>query len=122
MKLFNIFSRKKRMTAKELYAPVLDKMWVCVIKFCPWDPSKHDVAFKEVNVVSASAHSDGIFVKSDAKNPFCSYSASETLSGYIDRIDINHSCGFFDTEIEAKGAYVKLMNDWIDVIKSKLKV
>ena len=36
MKLFNIFSRSKTMTLKELYAPVLDQMWVCVVNFCPW--------------------------------------------------------------------------------------
>ena len=123
MKLFNIFSRKKKMTIKQLYAPVLDKMWVCVISFCPWDPSKHDVVIKEVNIVSANADNNGIFVMSDAKNPFRSYSSSDTMRGYIDKIDWRFDyCGFFDTEVEAKGAYVMLMNDWIDVIRSKLNV
>jgi len=120
MKLFNIFSRRKKMTLKELYAPVLDQMWVCVVNFCPWRPMEHDVVIKKVNITEAHADSEGIYVKSDLKNPFCSYS-NEYINGYIDKIEMRYNCsGFFETEEDAKEAYNALMEKWIGVIKSKM--
>lgn len=120
MKLFNIFNRRKKLTIKQLYAPVLDEMWCCVVNFCPWNPERHDVVFKKVRIIKAEATQDGIWVESDFQNPFDKYS-KDTIKGYIDKIEMRfHTCGFFDTENEAKIAYNALMNKWIEVIRSKL--
>lgn len=122
MNLFNIFSRKRRLSIKELYAPVLDKMWVCAINFCPWNPSSHKVVFKQVGIVKAEADKEGIYVVSDERCPFSHFS-NDYLTGYIDKIRMRGDCcGFFETEEAAKKAYNDLMNEWIEVIKSKLAV
>ena len=120
MKLLNLFGRRKRMTIKELYAPVIDKMWCCVANFCPWSPSDHGVVFKKVNIVKAEADGEGIWVESDIKNPF-GYCSQDVVVGYIDKFTrYSYISGFFETEEEAKSAYNKLMEDWIAVIKNKM--
>ena len=120
MKLFNIFGRQRKKSIKELYAPVIDQMWCCVVNFCPWRPNDHRVVFKKVNIVKAEADKDGIWVTSDFNNPYNKYSnETDFIGGYIDKITIRfHTSGFFDTEEEAKAAYNKLMEDWIAVIKN----
>lgn len=112
------------MTLKELYAPVLDRMWVCVVNYCPWRPADHDVVFKEVNILEAHADSEGIYVKSDFANPFIKHpSSTDIICGYIDRIDMRfHCCGFFETEDAAKKAYNELMEKWIETVRSKMVV
>lgn len=120
MKLFNIFKKQKKMTIKELYAPVLDKMWVCVFNFSPWDVKEHGVVFKKVNIIKACADEKGIFVESDERDPFTMYE-KERLRGYIDHITSSwHWVGFFETKEEAEKAYNDLMKKWIGVIESKM--
>lgn len=120
MKLFNIFARRKKISAKELYAPVLDQMWCCVINFCPWNPKEHKVLFKKVNIVKAEVDTDGIYVVSDWVDPFHKYE-EDPIKGYIDKITMRwHTAGFFETEEEAKSAYNKLMELWIGVIREHL--
>ena len=120
MKLFNIFKKQKKMTIKELYAPVLDEMWVCVFNFTPWEPENHKVIFKKVKIVEAKATPDGIVVISDEKDPFY-FSEGYILRGYIDRITSQWSWnGFFETKEEAEKAYNDLMKKWISVIESKM--
>ena len=119
MKLFNIFKKKKKMSLKELYAPVLDEMWVCTFNFCPWDESRNKVVFKKVKIVSAEATREGIWVKSDETYPFDG--TKETICGYIDKIDCRwYWNGFFETEEKAKKAFNDLMEKWCGVIKSKI--
>ena len=118
MKLFNIFKKQKQMTIKELYAPVLDEMWVCAFKFNPWEPENHKVIFKKVKIVMAEADKEGIFVKSSEPDPFDQHSE---LYGYIDKITCNWRwTGFFETKEEAEKAYNELMKKWIGVIESKM--
>ena len=118
MKLFNIFKKQKKLTIKELYAPVLDEMWVCTFRFNPWEPENHTVIFKKVKIVMAEADTDGIFVKSSEPDPFDNRS---DLRGYIDKITCNwHWTGFFETKEEAEKAYNDLMKKWISVIESKM--
>ena len=121
MKLFNIFKKqkkKKKMTIKELYAPVLDEMWVCAFRFSPWEPKDHKVIFKKVKIVKAVACKEGIYVKASEPNPF---DQSSELRGYIDKITCNwHWTGFFETKEEAEKAYNDLMKKWISVIESKM--
>ena len=120
MKLFNIFKKQKKLTLKELYAPVLDEMWVCAFKFNPWDPENHKVIFKKVKIVEAKATPDGIFVTADEKDPLY-LSESYKLRGYIDRITPQRSwTGFFETKEDAEKAYNELMKKWILVIESKM--
>ena len=122
MKLLDLFGRRKRMTIKELYAPVIDKMWCCVVNFCPWRPDEHGVVFRKVNIIKAEADKDGIWVESDFQNPYDMYS-KDPIKGYIDKITMRfHTSGFFETEEEAKAAYNKLMEDWIAVIKNKMAI
>ena len=122
MKLFDIFKKKKKMTIKELYAPVLDEMWVCTFNFCPWDEKDNNVVIKKVKIVSARADEKGIFVESSSPYPFEASSIGNTMCGYIDRISSGwHWTGFFETEEEAKLAYNNLMLKWCEVIKSKIK-
>ena len=118
MKLFNIFKKQKKLTIKELYAPVLDEMWVCTFRFTPWEPENHKVIFKKVKIVKAEADKDGIYVKSLEPDPF---DQSSELHGYIDKITCNwHWTGFFETKEEAEKAYNDLMKKWISVIESKM--
>ena len=120
MKLFNIFKKQKAKSIKELYTPVLDKMWVCVFNFEPWNETNHDVLFKKVNIVKAYADEKGIFVESNEQDPFSSYE-NRCLCGYIDTIsDHWHWTGFFETKEEAEKAYNDLMKKWIGVIESKM--
>lgn len=119
MKLFDIFKKKKKMTIKELYAPVLDEMWVCTFNFCPWDESRHKVVFKKVKIVSAEATREGIWVKSNETYPF--NKSNQTICGYIDKINCEwHWTGFFETKEEAEKSYNELMKKWISVIESKM--
>lgn len=118
MKLFNIFKKQKKMSIKELYAPVLDEMWVCAFNFAPWASKEHKVVFKKVKIVRAEADKDGIFVKSSEPDPF---DKSSELRGYIDKITCNwHWTGFFETKKDAEKAYNDLMKKWISVIESKM--
>ena len=116
--MFGLFKKKKKMTLKELYAPVLDRMWVCVLNFCPWNPKGHDVKFMEVSIRKAEADKEGIYVNSDDRNPF---DESETMNGYIDKItsSFGYWVGFFETKEEAVAAYNKLMDEWVKVIQDK---
>ena len=119
MKLFDIFKKKKKMTIKELYAPVLDEMWVCTFNFRPWDESGNKVIFKKVVIVSAEATRDGIWVMSGERYPF--HENDETICGYIDKFDCGrYWTGFFETEEEAKKAFNDLMIKWCDVMKSNI--
>lgn len=118
MKLFNIFKKQKKLTIKELYAPVLDEMWVCAFNFTPWSPEDHGVVFKKVKIVKAEACQEGIYVKSSEPDPFDN---SSELRGYIDKITCNWRwTGFFETKEEAEKAYNDLMKKWISVIESKM--
>ncbi len=118
MKFFDIFKKQKKLTIKELYAPVLDEMWVCVFNYVPWEPENHKVIFKKVKIVMAQAGKDGIFVQSSEPDPLDS---SSELRGYIDKITCNwHWTGFFETKEEAEKAYNDLMKKWISVIESKM--
>jgi len=118
MNLFNIFRRKKA-SNKRPYPVILDKMWVCVVNFRPWDPDNHKVVFKPVDIVKAEADTHGIYVSSDEENPF----THGCCTGYVGELEgYKNSCGFFETEDAAKKAYNDLMNSWIAVIKSKLAV
>lgn len=120
MKLFDLFKKQKKMTIKDQYFPVLAKMWVCVFNFCPWDVERHDVVFKKVNIIKASADEKGIFVESDEIDPFIKH-GKEHLSGYIDHITSSwHWVGFFETMEEAEKAYNELMTKWIRVIETKM--
>ena len=118
MRLFNLFTRKKKKTIKELYEPVLDKMWCCLVNFCPWEPTRHKVIFREVGIIDAHATKEGIYVKSDWNNPF---RFDSKVDGYIDEICVRFdTAGFFETEDEAKKAYNKLMENWIAVIRANM--
>ena len=120
MKFFDIFKKKKVVTIKDIYAHVLDQMWVCVFDFEPWKPERHEVIFKKVNIVKACADEKGIFVESSESDPFCPYE-NRRLCGYIDTIsDQWHWTGFFETKEEAEKAYNELMKRWISVIESKM--
>ena len=81
--MFEIFKRKKKMTIKELYAPVLDEMWMCAFSFRPWKPDDFEVIVKKVHIVSAEATDRGIWVKSDEKVPGWE---TQKYEGYIDKI------------------------------------
>lgn len=121
MKLFDIFKKKKKkkMTIKELYAPVLDEMWVCTFNFCPWDETRNKVVFKKVKIVSAEATREGIWVKSNEPYPFDG--TNEDMCGYIDKIDCRwYWNGFFETKEEAEKAYVELMEKWIGEIRKNV--
>ena len=118
--MFNIFNRRKKLSIKELYAPVLDEMWCCVVNFSPMDPNQHGVVFKKVNIVKAEADKEGIWVESDFQNPYDKYS-KDTIKGYIDKITMRfHTAGFFETKEAAEKAYNELMQQWIDVIKRSM--
>ena len=118
MRLFNLFARKKKMSIKELYEPVLDKMWCCLVRFCPWEPIRHKVIFRKVGIIDAHATAEGIYVKSDWANPF---DFNSKVDGFIDKITVRyHTTGFFETEDEAKMAYNKLMENWIAVIRANM--
>jgi hypothetical protein len=121
MSFLNLFSRKKEkpVSVKELYAPVLEDMWVCAFNFCPWNQEEHRVVYKKVGIVTARAYKDGIYVESNFKNPF--YGSAGEMTGYVNKLSIRHNCGFFETEDAAKTAYKELMNKWIDVIKSTME-
>jgi hypothetical protein len=120
MKFFDIFKKKKVVTIKDIYAHVLDQMWVCVFNFEPWSPESHEVIFKKVNIVKACANEKGIFVESSEPDPFSPYD-NRCLCGYIDRISNSWNwTGFFETKEEAEKAYNDLMKKWISVIESKM--
>lgn len=122
MGLFNIFKKKKKMSIKELYAPVLDEMWVCAFNFCPWDEDKYKVFFKKVKIVRAEATKEGIWVKSDEPYPFESACTDDVMCGYIDKIDCRwYWIGFFETKEEAEKAYVELTEKWIDRMKKSVE-
>lgn len=121
MKLFDIFKKQKKMAIKELYAPVLDEMWVCTFNFYPWDEDAHKVFIRKVNIIKAVADSKGIMVTSSEPYPFGTSSISDSMHGYIGRITNGfHWTGFFETEEEAKKAFNDLMEKWCGVIKSKI--
>lgn len=116
--MFNIFKRRKKLSLKELYAPVLDEMWCCVINFCPWKPDRHRVVFKKVNIIKAEAATEGIWVQSDFQNPYEKYH-EDFVSGYIDKITMRmQTSGFFETRELAEKAYNALMEEWIAVIRN----
>ena len=118
--MFNIFKRRKKLSLKELYAPVLDEMWCCVVNFSPMDPNQHGVVFKKVNIVKAEADKEGIWVESDFPNPFYKYT-KEPIKGYVDKIGCCfHTAGFFETKEAAEKAYNELMQQCIDVIKRSM--
>ena len=116
--MFNIFKRRKKLSIKELYAPVLDKMWCCVINFCPWTPDRHSVVFKKVDIIKAEANKEGIWVQSRFQNPYEPYH-EDFVMGYIDKITMrSQTSGFFETKEAAEKAYNDLMEKWIAVIRN----
>lgn len=118
MKLFNIFRKKEKV--KDLYksTPLLDKMWVCVFRFSPFEPKNFVVKFKKVDIVSAVAYKEGVWVESSERDPF--KSSDRFLGGYVGNITQQwHWVGFFETRKEAVAAYNKFMDDCISVINEK---
>lgn len=121
MKLFNIFKKKKKMSLKELYTPVLDEMWVCTFNFCPWDEDKNKVVFKKVKIVRAEATADGIWVRCNEPYPFESSCSDDCMCGYIDKFECRwYWNGFFETKEEAEKAYTELTETWIERIKKNV--
>lgn len=122
MGFFNIFNKKKKMTIKELYSPVLDEMWVCTFDFCPWDEKDNSVYIKKVEIVSARADSKGIFVESSSPYPFGTSSMKNVMQGYIDKISSGlYWTGFFETREDAVKAYNELMEKWISSIRANME-
>ena len=124
MGMLDIFRKRRKVTAEDLrklYSQVIDRMWVCVVRFRPWDKEEHDVVFKEVDIVKAEATPNGILVEADERDPFREYETSSNLTGYLDRFTHNwHWVGFFETKAQAENSYNAMMDEWIGVIQSKM--
>ena len=117
----HLLTNRRKKVIKEQNENILDKMWCCVIRFCPWEPNKHKVIFKEVNIIEAHSTDDGIYVVSDWEDPFL-YGTCETVCGYYNKISVKSKItGFFDTEEDARRAYKKLMEEWISVIRNTME-
>lgn len=118
--MFGIFDKQRKLNkSASPDIKLLDKMWMCVFCFNPWDVERHNVVFKEVGIVKAYAEEGGIFVESNENSPFltCDY----PMSGYIGKFTSQrHWVGFFETKEEAIKAYNDLMKKWVDVIESKI--
>ena len=98
--------------------PLLDKMWVCVFRFSPWEPKDFKVVFKKVDIVKAVAYKEGVWVESTEHDPLGG--SDKHLDGYVDRITSQwHWVGFFETREEAVKAYNKFMDDCIAEINEK---
>jgi hypothetical protein len=115
--MFEIFKRKKKMTIKELYAPVLDEMWMCAFNFTPWDPEDFRVTVKKVRIISAQANLGGIWVMSDETIPGWQ---TKKYEGYIDKITASVEwVGFFETKEQAETEFNKMMDKWISEMESR---
>ena len=115
--MFGIFKRKKKMTIKELYAPVLDEMWMCAVNFTPWDSEDFRVTVKKVRITSAQASRDGIWVVSDETIPGWE---TKKYAGYIDKIGEHYGwVGFFETKEQAETEFNKMMDKWISEMESR---
>lgn len=116
--MFGIFKRRKKMTIKELYAPVLDEMWMCAFDFKPWDSGDFRVTVKKVRITAAQASRDGIWVVSDETIPGF---ASKKYEGYIDKITSSFVewVGFFETKEQAETEFNKLMDKWASEMQSR---
>ena len=120
LKIFKIF-KKNAISPKELYKPVLGDMWMCSVRFRPWEESKHDFCIKKVGLSKAEATNEGIWVIADEKDPFDPYT-KEGAHGYIDRLE-SYGCswiGFFESKEAAEKCYNETMEKWISVIQGKL--
>ena len=115
--MFGIFKRRKKMTIKELYAPVLDEMWMCVFDFKPWDSGEFRVTVKKVRITSAQATKNGIWVVSDEPIPGWQ---TEKYEGYIDKITASVEwVGFFETREQAESEFNKMMDKWVSEMESR---
>lgn len=115
--MFGIFKRRKKMTIKELYAPVLDEMWMCAFDFKPWEPGDFKVTVKKVRITSAQASRDGIWVVSDEPIPGWQ---TKKYEGYIDKITASVEwVGFFETKEQAEAEFNKLMDKWVSEMESR---
>lgn len=115
--MFGIFKRRKKLTIKEIYAPVLDEMWMCAFDFRPCDPEDFKVIVRKVRITSAQASRDGIWVVSDEPIPGWQM---KKYAGYIDRI--TEQCGwvgFFETKEQAETEFNKMMDKWVSEMESR---
>lgn len=115
--MFGIFNRKKKMTIKDIYAPVLDEMWMCAFDFTPWDSENFRVTIKKVCITAAQASRDGIWVVSDEPIPGWQ---SKKYEGYIDKITSSVEwVGFFEKKEQAETEFNKLMDKWVSEMETR---
>jgi hypothetical protein len=123
MSLLDMFKKSKEKTTSES-APVvasLGKMWVCVVKFEPWNDDWYDVMIKNVDICEVCMRGKDTSVTSLEHNPFKS-ARGIPLNGKIKQLNyISHEnqwVGFFDTKEQAEDAYRKLASSLVDRIES----
>lgn len=115
--MFGIFKRQKKMTIKDLYAPVLDEMWMCAFDFKPWEPEDFKVTVKKVRVTAAQASRDGIWVVSDKTIPGFE---TRKYEGYIGKITSSIEwVGFFETKGQAEAEFNRMMDKWASEMESR---
>ena len=72
-----------------------------------------------MNIIKAVAYREGIYVESDAHNPF---DGEKGLCGYIDKITQRYYwIGFFESLEKAKSEYVKMIDGWIAQMQRNVK-
>lgn len=121
MSLLDIFrkSREKTSSASTSTVPSLGKMWVCVVKFEPWNDDWYDVMIKNVDISEAYMRGKDVSVTSLETDPF---NSPVKLYGKVGRLEYNQSSsrwvGFFDAKEKAEDAYRKLVSSLVDHIES----
>ena len=121
MKLLDMLMKSKK-PAEKRAENALGVMWVCVAKCKPWQKDWYDVSIKDVAVVEAAVYVDGVYVRTNERNPFDNCDPTR-LCGYVGKLnyiqEAHYWVGFFETEEKAKAAYRGLAEKLIACIEAK---
>jgi hypothetical protein len=97
----------------------LGEAWVCVYKFCPWDPELIDVEFSLRPIATVKKDGSEIRVECEGRSCITGYTLESPL-GKMENIGNTIWIGVFPTEQDAKIGYNKLVMDFVGVMESKM--
>ena len=118
MNLLDMFRKSKKSQTPTAY---LDKLWVCAVKFTPWNEDWYGAEIMETDIKEAWVRDGTAYVESTARNPFnkCDPISLRGPVGCLEYVSQSDQwIGFFETRKDTEDAYRRFAAGLVQQIES----
>ena len=118
MNLLDMFRKSKK---SQTPTASLGKLWVCAVKFSPWDDDQYGAEIAETDIKEAYVRNGEPQVESFMKNPFnkCDPITLRGPVGHLEYVSQSGQwIGFFETKKDAEAAYRQFAANLMQKIES----